>query len=168
MFCRSQTKINGSGSSFQDPKSPENDSYLGKQACTRINWLFCRCLWPPSQKWPNTQEDGCNGHIKKRNSFPDQERGMNVPASLLHSWHWVLSSSRSSTSGWSLCARLSRCSSATRSTFSQTSLRPDLQGENWKYWEKNKNPDLWKNMQIQTCTTTTENLKSWKIKRMSF
>ena len=31
MFCRSHTKINGSGSSFQNPKSPENDSYLGNE-----------------------------------------------------------------------------------------------------------------------------------------
>ena len=51
----------------------------------------------PCRKWPNTQENGCclppSDHIQSKILFQtkqDQERGMNGPASLLHSWHWVL------------------------------------------------------------------------------
>jgi len=54
------------------------------------------CSWP-CRKWPNTQENGCclppSDHIQSKILFQtkqDQERGMNGPASLLHSWHWVL------------------------------------------------------------------------------
>ena len=51
----------------------------------------------PCRIWPNTQENGCclppSDHIQSKILFQtkqDQERGMNGPASLLHSWHWVL------------------------------------------------------------------------------
>ena len=54
------------------------------------------CSWP-CRKWPNTQENGCclppSDHIQSKILFQtkqDQERGMNGPASLFHSWHWVL------------------------------------------------------------------------------
>ena len=46
----------------------------------------------PCRKWPNTQENGCclppSDHIQSKILFQtkqDQERGMNGPASLLHS-----------------------------------------------------------------------------------
>ena len=72
-------------------------SHTGQeQACSRFTRLFVRS-WP-CQKWPNTQENGCclppSDHIQSKILFQtkqDQERGMNGPASLLHSWHWVLS-----------------------------------------------------------------------------
>ena len=61
-----------------------------EQACTRITWLVV-CL-SPCRKWPNTQENGCclppSDHIQSKILFQtkqDQERGMNGPASLLHS-----------------------------------------------------------------------------------
>ena len=48
----------------------------------------------PCRKWPNTQENGCwlppSDHIQSETLFSNQEGGMNVPASHLHSWHWVL------------------------------------------------------------------------------
>ena len=56
----------------------------------------CDCS-SPCQKWPNTQENGCwllpSGHIQSENLFQIrqyQKKGMNGPASLLHSWRWVL------------------------------------------------------------------------------
>ena len=76
-------------------------SHTGQgQACTRITRLFvCLfvCSWP-CRKWPNTQKNGCwlppSDHIQSKTLFQtrqDQEKGMNGPASLLHSWRWVLS-----------------------------------------------------------------------------
>ena len=47
---------------------------MPKMAQYTEKWL----LLPPSD------------HIQSVTLFPDQERGMNGPASLLHSWHWVL------------------------------------------------------------------------------
>ena len=48
----------------------------------------------PCRKLPNTQENSCwaplSAHIHRWHPFPDQERGIIGPASLLHSWHWVL------------------------------------------------------------------------------
>ena len=51
----------------------------------------------PCRKWPNTQGNGCwlplSDHIQSETLFQtrqDQEKGMNGPASLLHSWRWVL------------------------------------------------------------------------------
>ena len=50
-----------------------------------------------TRKWPNTEENGCwlppSDHNQSETLFQtrqDQEIGMNSPASLLHSWHWVL------------------------------------------------------------------------------
>ena len=71
-------------------------SHTGQgQACTRITRLFV-CSWP-CRKWPNTQKNGCwlppSDHIQSKTLFQtrqDQEKGMNGPASLLHSWRWVL------------------------------------------------------------------------------
>ena len=67
-------------------------SHTGQeQACTRFTRLFV-CS-SPCRKWPN---NGCclppSDHIQSKILFQtkqDQERGMNGPASLLHSWHWV-------------------------------------------------------------------------------
>ena len=75
-------------------------SHTGQgQACTRITRLVgCSfvCL-SPCRKWPNTQKNGCwlppSDHIQSKTLFQtrqDQEKGMNGPASLLHSWRWVL------------------------------------------------------------------------------
>ena len=57
--------------------------------------LFVRLS--PCRKWPNTQKNGCwlppSDHIQRKTLFQtrqDQEKGMNGPASLLHSWRWVL------------------------------------------------------------------------------
>ena len=57
--------------------------------------LFVRSS--PCRKWPNTQKNGCwlppSDHIQSENLFQirqDQEKGMNGPASLLHSWRWEL------------------------------------------------------------------------------
>ena len=63
-------------------------SHTGQeQACSRITRLFVTM-----PKWPNTQENGCclppSDHIQSKILFQakeDQERGMNGPASLLHS-----------------------------------------------------------------------------------
>ena len=68
-----------------------------RQACSRITWLFGRLLGCHHAK---------NGLIHRKMgvdcplviliskvkpfSGPDQERGIISPASLLHSWHWVL------------------------------------------------------------------------------
>ena len=66
-----------------------------EQACSRITRLFV-CS-SPRRKWPNTKENGCwlppSDHIQSENLFQirqDQEKWMNGPASLLHSWRWVL------------------------------------------------------------------------------
>ena len=66
-----------------------------EQACSRITWLVGR---DRAEKGPNTQENGCwlppGDHIQSETLFEtrqDQDRGMNGSASLLHSWHWVLS-----------------------------------------------------------------------------
>ena len=75
-------------------------SHTGQgQACTRITRLVgCSfvCL-SPCRKWPNTQKNGCwlppSDHIQSKTLFQtrqDQEKGMNGPACLLHSWRWVL------------------------------------------------------------------------------
>ena len=65
-----------------------------EQACTRITRLFVRLFVcsSPCQKWPNTQENGCYCPLvvtsKVKLFFQttqDEERGMNGPASLLHS-----------------------------------------------------------------------------------
>ena len=63
---------------------------LGSPGCSFV------CL-SPCQKWPNTQDNGCwlppSDHIQSETHFQtrqDQENGMNGPASLLHSWRWVL------------------------------------------------------------------------------
>ena len=54
------------------------------------------CSSSPCRKWPNTQENGCwlppSDHIQSETLFQtrqDQEKGMDGPASLLHSWLWV-------------------------------------------------------------------------------
>ena len=61
---------------------------LGSPGCSFV-WLS------PCRKLPNTQENGWwlahSDHIHSWNPFLDQERGIIGPASLLHSWHWVLS-----------------------------------------------------------------------------
>ena len=93
LFLLSPVDLNWDTDSTYCKKLP---SHIGQeQACSRITRLF-GCSWP-CRKWPNTQENGCclppSDHIQSKILFQtkqDQERGMNGPASLLHSWHWVL------------------------------------------------------------------------------
>ena len=70
-----------------------------EKPCSRITWLFVRLFvrLSPCQKWPNTKENGYwlppSDHIQSETLFQtrqDQEKEMNGPASLLHSWRWVL------------------------------------------------------------------------------
>ena len=75
----------------------------GQAALGSHGFLFGRLfVWvSPCQKWPNTLENGCwlppCDHIQypQWNPFPHQTRRVkrdewSSPASLLHSWHWVL------------------------------------------------------------------------------
>ena len=63
---------------------------LGSPGCSFVRLSPC-------QKWPNTKENGYwlppSDHIQSETLFQtrqDQEKGMNGPASLLHSWRGVL------------------------------------------------------------------------------
>ena len=93
MFCRSQTKINGSGSSFQNHQKTTRISE-SRLTLGSTGWVFV-CL-APCQTWPHNRKKvfDCHPVITSLcetllQTRQDQERGIIGQASFLHSWHWV-------------------------------------------------------------------------------